>query len=113
MGNATVAVVDDSRRTASAKRWARVAIGCVMAKHRSRRGRTVKSIDAVLWERELAEHMSRHPDLQHLPPPVFPRRRSRFLRRLRPGNLLALVTWVFVLVCVTAAIGWLIGWYLI
>jgi hypothetical protein len=76
----------------------------------------VKGIDAVLWERELAEHLSRHPDLQHLPPPVFPRRRSRLsrrLRRLRLGNLGTLMTWAFVLVCVTAAVGWWIGWYLI
>jgi hypothetical protein len=73
----------------------------------------VKNVDAVLWERELAEHLSRHPELQHLPPPAFPRRRSRLSRRLRLNNLPELMTWVFVLLCVTAAVGWLIGWYLI
>ena len=70
----------------------------------------MKSIDAVLWERELAEHISRHPDLQHLPPQVFPRRRSRLARRLRLDNMLM---WIFVLTCVTAFTGWLIGWHLI
>jgi hypothetical protein len=35
----------------------------------------VKSIDHSLWERELAEYISLHPDLENLPPPVFPRRR--------------------------------------
>jgi hypothetical protein len=73
----------------------------------------VKGIDAVLWERELAEHLSRHPDLQHLPPPVFPRRRSRLSRRLRLGNLVTLMMWIFVLICVTAVVGWWIGWYLV
>jgi hypothetical protein len=76
----------------------------------------VKGIDAVLWERELAEHMNRQPDLQHLPPPVFPRRRSRLsrrLRQLRRNSLLVAMTWVFVLVAVTAVVGWWIGWYLI
>jgi hypothetical protein len=76
----------------------------------------VKGIDAVLWERELAEHLSRHPDLQHLPPPVFPRRRSRpsrWLRRFRVSSLLGLMAWVFVLISVTAVVGWWIGWYLI
>jgi hypothetical protein len=42
----------------------------------------VKSIDHALWERELAEYISLHPDLENLPPPVFPRRRSRLGRRL-------------------------------
>jgi hypothetical protein len=46
------------------------------------KGRTVKSIDHSLWERELAEYISLHPDLENLPPPVFPRRRSRLARRL-------------------------------
>jgi hypothetical protein len=41
------------------------------------KGRTVKSIGHALWEQELAEYMSLHPDLDNLPPPVFPRRRSR------------------------------------
>lgn len=44
--------------------------------------RTVKSIDHALWERELAEYISLHPDLENLPPPVFPRRRTRLGRRL-------------------------------
>jgi hypothetical protein len=42
----------------------------------------VKSIDHALWERELAEYISLHPDLENLPPPVFPRRRTRLGRRL-------------------------------
>lgn len=42
----------------------------------------MKSIDHALWERELAEYISLHPDLENLPPPVFPRRRSRLGRRL-------------------------------
>ncbi len=71
----------------------------------------MKGMDAVLWERELAEHMSRHPDLQHLPPPAFPRRRR--LQRLRVNSLLAIMMWVFVLISVTAVAGWWIGWYLI
>jgi hypothetical protein len=76
----------------------------------------VKGIDAVLWERELAEHLSRHPELQHLPPPVFPRRRSRLSRwlgRFRVSSLLGLMAWVFMLISVAAIVGWWIGWYLI
>ena len=29
-----------------------------------KKGRTVKSIDHALWERELAEYLSLHPDLE-------------------------------------------------
>jgi hypothetical protein len=47
-----------------------------------KKGRAVKSIDHALWERELAEYLSLHPDLEELPPPVFPRRRTRLGRRL-------------------------------
>jgi hypothetical protein len=46
------------------------------------KGRTVKSIDHALWEQELADYLSLHPDLEGLPPPVFPRRRSRLGRRI-------------------------------
>lgn len=42
----------------------------------------MKSIDHALWERELAEYISLHPDLENLPPPVFPRRRTRLGRRI-------------------------------
>ena len=42
----------------------------------------MKSVDHALWERELAEYISLHPDLENLPPPTFPRRRSRLGRQL-------------------------------
>lgn len=77
-----------------------------MATHRSRKGLPVKNFDQVLWERELAEHPGRHPDLQHLPPPVFPQR-SQFV------YLLPIKTLIFVLVAVSALAGWLIGLHLI
>ncbi|MGH3889800.1 MAG: hypothetical protein ACRDSZ_25095 [Pseudonocardiaceae bacterium] len=66
----------------------------------------MKNLDQVLWERELAEHMSRHPGLQHLPPPVFPRRSS-------VDYLLVLIVVVFVAVPLGAIAGWVIGWSLI
>lgn len=66
----------------------------------------MKNLDQVLWERELAEHMSRHPDLQHLPPPVFPRRSS-------VGYLLALIAVVLMTALMSAIVGWWVGWYLI
>ena len=62
----------------------------------------MKNFDHVLWERELAEHLSQHPDLQHLPPPVFPRKPS-------VAYLLVLTALVFVLVPVSAVAGWVIG----
>jgi hypothetical protein len=77
-----------------------------MATHRSRKGLAVKNFDHALWERELAEHLNQHPDLQHLPPPVFPQR-SQFV------YLLALTALVFVLVPVSAVAGWWIGLHLI
>lgn len=66
----------------------------------------MKNFDQVLWERELAEHMSRHPELHHLPPPVFP-------QRSQVGYLLALTALVFVLVPVSAIAGWWIGVHLV
>ncbi|HKR50937.1 MAG TPA: hypothetical protein VJT72_15400 [Pseudonocardiaceae bacterium] len=66
----------------------------------------MKNNDHVLWERELAEHMSRHPDLQHLPPPVF-------TRPSRGISLLPIKTLMFVLIAVSALVGWLIGLHLI
>lgn len=70
------------------------------------KGLPVKSNDQVLWERELAEYLSRHPELQHLPPPVFP-------RQSQAVYLFALTALVFVLVPVSAVAGWWIGLYLI
>jgi hypothetical protein len=66
----------------------------------------VKNNDHALWEHELAEHMRRHPDLQHLPPPVFP-------RPSRVVSLLPIKTLMFVLIAVSAIVGWLIGLHLI
>jgi hypothetical protein len=67
---------------------------------------TVKNLDQVLWERELAERLSRHPELQHLPPPMFP-------QRSRVVYLLTLIALIFVTVPLSAIAGWWIGWYLI
>ena len=66
----------------------------------------MKNFDHVLWERELAEHLNQHPDLQHLPPPVFP-------QRSQLGYLFPIKTLIFVLVPVSAVAGWLIGLHLI
>ena len=66
----------------------------------------MKNFDQVLWERELAEHLSRHPELQHLPPPVFP-------QRSQAVYLVTLIALVFVAVPLGAIAGWWIGWYLI
>jgi hypothetical protein len=94
----------------------------------------VKSFDHSLWERELAEYMSLHPDLENLPPPVFPRRWSRFyrwlrqlrlfraLRRIRQfrfrrprfgsGHLYLIVLVVVQSFVLSAIVGWWMGWYL-
>ncbi len=84
----------------------------------------MKGIDHALWERELAEYISLHPDLEHLPPAVFPRRRSRLGRRLwlfrqarrakrrqrsRVGHWFIVIT---LLVVETLALGTIIGWWL-
>ena len=66
----------------------------------------MKTSDKVLWERELAEHLCLHPDLRHLPPPVFP----RWSRTRYP---LTALTLVFVTVLTSAITGWWIGLYLI
>jgi hypothetical protein len=94
----------------------------------------VTSIDHALWERELAEYISLHPDLENLPPPVFPRRRSRLGRRLwfyrqarrarrarrralRGITLPAGYWWIIGLVILEtlmlgAVVGWWMGWHL-
>ena len=66
----------------------------------------MKNLDQALWERELAEHLSQHPDLQHLPPPVLPRRSS-------VRYLLILIAVVFMAVPLSAIVGWWVGLYLI
>jgi hypothetical protein len=95
-----------------------------------KKGRTVKSIDHALWERELAEYISLHPDLEDLPPPVFPRRRSRLMRRLwfyrqarrarrvrrgrrsPAGYLLIIALLILETFALAAIIGWWLGWHL-
>lgn len=112
---------------------ARVAIG-VPAMHRSRRVGRVKSFDHSLWERELAEYMSLHPDLENLPPPVVPTRWSRFYHRLRrlrlfralrrirqfrlrrpragSGFLYLIIIVLVQSVVLSAILGWWMGWHL-
>jgi hypothetical protein len=104
------------------------AVTGVLATRRSRKGRTVKDIHLALWERELAEHLSWHPDLENLPPPVFPRRRSRLgrwiwrlrqarrLRRFgqfRNGYVLVLILLIFQTLLLVGIAGWLLGWYVL
>jgi hypothetical protein len=94
------------------------------------KGRTVKSIDHSLWERELADYISLHPDLENLPPPAFPRRRSRLGRRLwlyrharrarraargprSPVGYMLLIAFLIVETLVLGGIaGWWMGWHL-
>jgi hypothetical protein len=93
------------------------------------KGRTVKSIDHALWDRELAEYMSLHPDLENLPPPVFPRRRSRLarrarraqrraLRRIRRGERslfgypLIIISLIVETLVLGGVAGWWMGWHL-
>lgn len=105
--------------------------------YRPRRVRTVKSIDHALWERELAEYISLHPDLENLPPPVFPRRRTRLGRRIwfyrqarrarrarhralkgLRGETLSVGYYLIIGLCVLetlvlgAIAGWWMGWHL-
>lgn len=132
--NVAALLVDDNGRTASAKRWARATIGSVGDNVSIEKGRTVMSIDHTLWERELAEYISLHPDLEDLPPPVFPRRRSRLalriwrfrqVRRARRaqrrarraqtgGYRLIIIVTLFVLetLVLGAIVGWWLGWHL-
>lgn len=91
----------------------------------------MKSVDHALWERELAEYISLHPDLESLPPPAFPRRRSRLGRRLwlyrqarrarrwarRAGRSRARYLLIITLLAVEtvmlgAIVGWWLGWHL-
>ena len=79
-----------------------------------------------LWERELAEHISWHPDLENLPPPVFPRRRSRLgwrlwlyrhSRRARrtqrgPRSSVGYILLIVFLVLETLVLGGIAGWWM-
>jgi hypothetical protein len=98
------------------------------------KGRTVKSIDHALWERELAQYISLHPDLEDLPPPIFPRRRTRLGRRFwfyrqarrvrrarrralrgersQVGYILLIVFLVVETLVLGGIAGWWMGWYL-
>lgn len=94
------------------------------------KGRTVENIDHALWERELAAYLSLHPDLEDLPPPVFPRRRTRLGRKLwlhrqarrarraqrrrrSSSRYLVLMSLVVVeTLALGAVLGWWLGWHL-
>jgi hypothetical protein len=94
------------------------------------KGRTVKGIDHSLWEHEIAEYISLHPDLEDLPPPKFPRRRSRLgrwfwlyrqarrVRRARRGRrspagyVLIISLLVLETLVLGAIVGWWLGWHL-
>jgi hypothetical protein len=122
-------VSDEKGRAASAKRWTRATID-IGDKASIEKGRTVKGIDHSLWEREIAEYISLHPDLEDLPPPKFPRRRSRLgrrfwlyrqarrVRRARRGRRspagYVLIIWLLVLetLVLGAILGWWLGWHL-
>jgi hypothetical protein len=131
MGNFAASIFDGNDWTASAKRWARGLRLALSDNVRSRRGEAVKSVDHALWERELAEYLGLHPDLENLPPPVFPRRRSRLgrwlwlyrqdrrARRARRGGgsrALLIIMMIMLLVLETlllgAIAGWWMGWHL-
>ncbi len=63
--------------------------------------------DQVLWEKELAEHMSQHGvDLLDLPPaaPPPPTRARIWLTRLMLWTPVAMVS---------STVGWSVGWYVI
>ncbi len=88
----------------------------------------MKGIDHALWERELAEYISLHPDLEHLPPPAFPRRRTRLgrrfwlfrqARRAKRRQRSRMGHWVIVIALLVvetltlgAILGWWLGWHL-
>ncbi|MGH3550622.1 MAG: hypothetical protein ACRDQU_21385 [Pseudonocardiaceae bacterium] len=94
----------------------------------------MKSFDHALWERELAEYLNLHPDLDDLPPPVFPRRWSRIYRRWRrsrlfrvfqrirrfrfrrprsgSGHLFIIILVVLQSVVLSVILGWWMGWHL-
>jgi hypothetical protein len=93
---------------------------------------TMKSFDHALWDRELAEYISLHPDLEDLPPPTFPRRsrlarglrrlrrlrqswrarRRRWYERLRGGYSLIVILVVIETLVLGAILGWWLGWHL-
>lgn len=96
----------------------------------------MKSVDHALWERELAEYISLHPDLEDLPPPAFPRRRSRLGRRLwfyrqarrvrrarrralrelrgrrSVGYILLIAFFILETLFLGGVVGWWMGWHL-
>ena len=96
----------------------------------------MKSVDHALWERELAEYISLHPDLEDLPPPAFPRRRSRLGRRLwfyrqarrvrrarrralrelggrrSVGYILLIAFFILETLALGGVVGWWMGWHL-
>ncbi|MFN2479260.1 MAG: hypothetical protein ABR615_08830 [Pseudonocardiaceae bacterium] len=89
----------------------------------------MKSFDHALWDRELAEYISLHPDLENLPPPAFPRRSrlARGLRRLRQswracrrwwfervrrGYSLLVIMVVIETLILGTIVGWWLGWHL-
>jgi hypothetical protein len=96
------------------------------------KGRTMKSVDHALWERELAEYISLHPDLEDLPPPAFPRRRTRLgrrlwfyrqarrvrrarrraLRELRDRRSVGYILLIVFLVLETLVLGGIVGWWM-
>ncbi|HEV7830102.1 MAG TPA: hypothetical protein VGP04_14890 [Pseudonocardiaceae bacterium] len=120
---------DEKGRAASAKRWTRATID-IGHKASIEKGRTVKGIDHSLWEHEIAEYISLHPDLEDLPPPKFPRRRSRLgrrfwlyrqarrVRRARRGRrspagyVLIISLLVLETLVLGAILGWWLGWHL-
>jgi hypothetical protein len=103
-----------------------------MATHRSGKVGTMKSFDHAMWDRELAEYISLHPDLENLPPPAFPRRsrlaralrrlrrfrqswrarRRRWFERLRGGYSLLVILVVIETLVLGAIVGWWLGWNL-
>jgi hypothetical protein len=92
----------------------------------------MKSFDHALWDRELAEYISLHPDLEDLPPPTFPRRsrlargirrlrrlrqswrarRRQWYERLRGGYSLIVILVVIETLVLGAILGWWLGWHL-
>ncbi len=92
----------------------------------------MKGFDHALWDHELAEYISLHPDLENLPPPTFPRRsrlarglrrlrrlrqswrarRRRLYERLRGGYSLIVILVVIETLVLGAILGWWLGWHL-
>jgi hypothetical protein len=103
-----------------------------MATHRIGKVGTMKGFDHALWDHELAEYLSLHPDLENLPPPAFPRRsrlarglrrirrlrqswrarRRQWYERLRGGYSLLVIMVVIETLVLGAIVGWWLGWHL-